>query len=71
VLRQIPLHSETGLVNLEIILYCKKHGKKIALSGVTQARPRLSGESKVTNLRTILNIFWEMWRLRWRITRGR
>jgi len=71
VLRVIPLHSETGLVNLEIILYCKEHGKKIALSGVTRARPRLSGQSKVTNLPTILNIFWEMWRLRWRIKRGK
>lgn len=71
VLRAIPLHSETGLVNLEIILYCREHGKRMALSGVSQARPRLSGESKVTNLRTILNIFWEMWRLRWRIKRGK
>jgi glycosyltransferase involved in cell wall biosynthesis len=70
VLRGIPMHSDTGLVNLEIILYCRAHGKTTALSGVTQARPRLSGESKVTNLRTILNIFWEMWRLRWRIKRG-
>jgi hypothetical protein len=70
VLRAIPLHSETGLVNLEIILYCRAHGKIMALSGVSQARPRLSGESKVTNLRTILNIFREMWRLRWRIKRG-
>jgi glycosyltransferase involved in cell wall biosynthesis len=71
VLRAIPLHSETGLVNLEIILYCRAHGKAMALSGVSQARPRLSGESKVTNLPTILNIFREMWRLRWRIKRGR
>ena len=70
VLRAIPLHSETGLVNLEIILYCRASGKSMALSGVQTVRPRLSGESKVTNLRTILNIFREMWRLRWRIRRG-
>lgn len=68
-LRAMPLHSDTGLVNLEIILHCKAQQRSIVLSGVTQARPRLSGESKVTNLRTIVQIFWEMWKLRWRIRR--
>lgn len=68
-LRSLPLHSNSGLVNLEIILHCKAQHRSIVLSGVTQARPRLSGESKVTNLSTILQIFWEMWKLRWRIRR--
>ena len=71
VLRAIPLYSDTGLANLEVILYCQDHKLKIGKSGVTQARPRLSGQSKVTNLPTILRTLWEMWRLRWRIRRER
>ena len=71
VLRAIPLHSDTGLANLEVILYCQDRKLKIGKSGVTQARPRLSGQSKVTNLPTILRTLWEMWRLRWRIQRQR
>lgn len=70
-LRSMPLHSDTGLVNLEVMLYCRDRGCSIAKSGVTQARPRLSGESKVTNLRTIVRTLWEMMKLRWRITRQR
>ena len=66
-LRAMPLHSDTGLVNLEVILYCRNRGCTIAMSNVPQStRPRLSGESKVTNLRTILRILWEMLKLRWR-----
>lgn len=71
VLRSIPLYSDTGLANLEVILYCQDRKLKIGKSGVTQARPRLSGQSKVTNLPTILRTLWEMWRLRWRIRRQR
>lgn len=68
-LRSFELHSETGLVNLEIILHCREQRRSIALSGVTAARPRLSGESKVTNLPTVVSIFREMWQLRRRIRR--
>lgn len=67
VLRSMPLHSDTGLANLEVVLYCKHRKLKIGKSGVTQARPRLSGTSKVTNLPTILRTLWEMWKLRRRI----
>ena len=71
VLRTIPLHSNTGLANLEVILFCRDRNLKVGKSGVTQARPRLSGTSKVTNLPTVLRTLWEMWRLRWRIRRER
>jgi glycosyltransferase involved in cell wall biosynthesis len=70
-LRSMPLYSDTGLANLEVILFCQDRKLKIGKSGVTQARPRLSGQSKVTNLPTILRTLWEMWRLRWRIRRQR
>lgn len=71
VVRSIPLFSETGLANLEVVLYCQDRKLKIGKSGVTHTRPRLSGQSKVTNLPTILRTLWEMWRLRWRIRRQR
>lgn len=67
VVRSIPLHSNTGLANLEVVLYCRHRRLKIGKSGVTRARPRLSGQSKVTNLPTILKTMWEMWKLRRRI----
>jgi len=63
VLRQLPLHSETGLANVEIVMRCREMGRKI-VSGVTQVRPRLSGESKVTNLSTTLQTIYEMAKLR-------
>lgn len=71
VVRSMPLHSDTGLVNLEVILHCRQRGCVIASSGVTRARPRLSGESKVTNLRTIVRTLWEMVKLRWRLRHQR
>ncbi len=67
VVRRIPLHSNTGLANLEVLLYCRASGMSVATSGVTETRPRLSGESKVTNLRTIAQTLWEMLKLRVRI----
>lgn len=69
--RSMPLYSGTGLANLEVILQCQNRGCKIARSGVTETRPRLSGESKVTNLPTIFRTLWEMLKLRWRIRRQR
>ena len=69
VVRSIPLHSNTGLANLEVVLYCRHRKLKVGKSGVTKARPRLSGQSKVTNLPTIAKTMWEMWKLRRRISR--
>jgi glycosyltransferase involved in cell wall biosynthesis len=69
VVRSMPLHSNTGLANLEVVLYCRHRKLKVGKSGVTHARPRLSGQSKVTNLPTIVKTMWEMWKLRRRIGR--
>jgi dolichol-phosphate mannosyltransferase len=68
-LRRMPLRSNTGLANLEVILFCQHWGRRIGKAGVTRARPRLSGASKVTNLPTILRTLFEMAKLRWRIIR--
>ncbi len=63
VLRQLPLYSDTGLANIEVVMRCREMGCKITTS-VTQVRPRLSGESKVTNLPTILRTIYELTKLR-------
>ena len=62
-LRRMTLHSDTGLANLEVIMYCRQWRCPIGY-GVTHVRPRLSGSSKVTNVRTMWRIFVEMARLR-------
>ncbi|HXD73865.1 MAG TPA: glycosyltransferase family 2 protein, partial [Vicinamibacterales bacterium] len=67
-LRRMDLQSNTGLANLEVLLYCRHWHRRIA-TGVTWTRPRLSGESKVTNVRTMWRTFVEMVRLRGAIRR--
>lgn len=62
-LRRMDLQSNTGLANLEVRLYCRMWGCRIR-TGPTQVRPRLSGESKVTNIPTMIKTFWEMAKLR-------
>lgn len=68
-LRRMPLQSNTGLANLEVILFCQHWQRRIGKAGITRARPRLSGGSKVTNVPTIAKTLWEMWKLRRRIGR--
>ena len=63
VLRQIALQSNTGLANIELVMGCL--AKKCAVKyGELHVRPRLSGESKVTNLRTVARTFVEILKLR-------
>jgi glycosyltransferase involved in cell wall biosynthesis len=62
-LRRMDLQSETGLASLEVRLYCQMWGCRVR-SGHARVRPRLSGESKVTNARTMVRTFWEMVKLR-------
>lgn len=61
--QQMKLHSSTGLVNLEILQQCHQRGVRIN-EGLMYASPRLSGESKVTNVRTVVKVLWEMVKLR-------
>jgi glycosyltransferase involved in cell wall biosynthesis len=62
-LRKMELTSNTGLANLEVLMYCRLWRCRIR-SGKTTVRPRFGGESKVTNLPTIMKTFWEMAKLR-------
>jgi glycosyltransferase involved in cell wall biosynthesis len=62
-IRGLTLESSTGLVNLETLMRCSRKGVTIA-HGVMRASPRLSGRSKVTNLRTMARLFAEILALR-------
>lgn len=70
VLRRMELQSNTGLANLEVLLYCR-HWDRPIRTGVTWTRPRLSGESKVTNVRTMWRTCVEMVKLRSTLERRR
>lgn len=63
VLHAMPLRSETGVVNFEIVIRAARRGCGIG-SGWTNVRPRLSGSSKVTNARTMAQVVWELLKLR-------
>ena len=67
-LRRMDLQSDTGLANLEVLLYCRLWNGRIR-SGRTLTRQRLSGASKVTNVRTMWRTFVEMMKLRSAIAR--
>ena len=67
VLQQIPLRSNTGLLHVELLMQCARRRCR-TIAGMMQATPRLSGESKVANIRTVSKIFWELVKLRWRLT---
>lgn len=64
----IPLGSATFLVNLELVIQAHRQGYRIAQIGV-HCRPRLAGETKTANSRTILKVARELLRLRLRIHR--
>lgn len=66
VLQAMPLVSDTGVVNFEVVIRASRRGCSLQ-SGWTKVRPRLSGSSKVTNLRTMCRTAWELARLRVRL----
>ena len=51
-LEVIPMGSTTGFLNYEILYYCRNMKVRWA-HGVIQARPRISGRSKVCNVGTV------------------
>jgi glycosyltransferase involved in cell wall biosynthesis len=62
-LSSMPLRSNTGVLNFEVIIRATRLGRRIG-SGYTEIRPRLSGTSKVTNVRTVVKVVWELVTLR-------
>jgi len=63
VLQKLRLTSLTGLLTPEIIMQCYRKGVTVKESTIT-IEPRISGQSKVTNLSTYLKYFWEIFKLR-------
>lgn len=68
VLRRFELRSNTGMMNTELQMMCFAAGCQVRY-GILTVRPRLSGESKVANLPTLLKVLYEMIRLRYRSRR--
>lgn len=68
ILDHIELNSTTGFVNQEIALQAKSLGYRMT-EVMIEVSPRISGASKVTNLKTIFKVCREMWRLRRRLRR--
>ncbi len=62
-LNEVALVSSTGLLNIEFPMKVSRRGYKIA-RGQISVRPRLSGNSKVANTRTIIKVAWEILKLR-------
>lgn len=62
-LRALSCRSRSGLLCLEIILRLHRQGAKTVCSTM-EYRPRLAGQSKVTNLRSVAKTFWDMFKLR-------
>ncbi len=63
-LRRLRLRSRTGLLNFEIPMRCYNARLEVKRGVSIDTRPRLSGSSKVTNLRTIAKVFYELFKLR-------
>jgi len=61
--RAIVQHSSTGLINLEILMYCVHSGAKMRHGEIIVHR-RLSGKSKVTGAANIWKLLAEMVKLR-------
>lgn len=62
---ELPLSSSSGFVNFELLLMAARRGRKIE-TVIIGCRPRIGGESKVNNWRTILRTLRELVKLRCR-----
>lgn len=62
-IQDLPLYSQTSVQNYMIVIHCQKKGARFSRVS-TDVQPRLSGASKVANLRTILKIMYDIARLR-------
>jgi glycosyltransferase involved in cell wall biosynthesis len=65
------LRSDSGLLHMEILIRCQMNGAIMARGPSMVVQPRLSGRSKVSNLRTVLWTLWEMLALRLSLARER
>ena len=63
-LQQLHLTSSTGLLQEEIFMQCYRNNDLSIKESTIMIQPRISGESKVTNVPTYIKTFWEMFKLR-------
>jgi dolichol-phosphate mannosyltransferase len=63
IVQSCKTYSNSGLVSREIMLYIVDHNYQIAHSHAHLV-PRISGESKVSNIRTVWSTLWDMLRIR-------
>jgi len=63
ILRNVQLHSTTGLQNYVVAMHCQRNGYHIRQTH-TITQPRMSGQSKVTNLQTMYKTFLDVIKLR-------
>ena len=62
ILKNIEFRTNSSLVALEVIIYCAKNNYQFA-KGVMNVSPRLSGVSKVTNIRVIYRTLFDIFAL--------
>lgn len=62
-IHDLPLYSKTSVQNYMVVIQCQKKGAHFSQVS-TDVQPRLSGTSKVANLRTIFKIMYDIARLR-------
>jgi glycosyltransferase involved in cell wall biosynthesis len=65
VLQKLRLTSSTGVLIEETLMQCYSNGLTIKESTIT-VKPRMSGQSKVTNISTYFKTLWEILKLRFK-----
>lgn len=68
-IQRIPLYSTTSIQNYMVVWTCRKD-RCVVRRTHTAVQPRLSGQSKVANLRTILKILGDVAKLRFSLVRS-
>jgi len=59
------LHSDSGVLHMEILIRCQMAGARVVQGPPMVVQPRISGQSKVSNLITVVRHVREMLKLRW------
>jgi len=62
ILQDVPLYSTTGVQNFAVVLHCQKNEYRIQQT-CTVIQPRMSGKSKVSNVPTMLKVFYDIMKL--------
>lgn len=69
ILQDVPLYGTTGVQNFAVVLHCQKNEYRIQQT-CTVIQPRMSGKSKVSNVPTMLKVFYDIMKLARQSNRG-